>query len=279
MKTKISSRNPLFLLYALISLSICILFILIGPFSFEKFGAIISGVLIAIWIISGGSVPLFLILFALKTGPKYKLKNINRLIAKDPKNCELLEMRGRLNISLQNFREGISDITIVLRKNKSNNDLLLLRGVSAFVLGEYKKAILDFDKVLSSKKVKYKGLVYYQRGQAYSLFHKSKLAIEDFNKALKSKLSLHYKGEVYSSRGQLKLNLKDYKGALKDLNKAINILPNNGYAYYNKGIIYFIQNRLGIARTNFNIAKKLGYAMAIAQLNELDNIERLRGKK
>ena len=56
-------------------------------------------------------------------------------------------------------------------------------------------------------------------------------ATTDFTKSIE--LNPNY-GKAYTNRGASKRILKDYHGALADLTKAIELIPNDKYAYLNR---------------------------------------------
>ena len=57
-------------------------------------------------------------------------------------------------------------------------------------------------------------------------------AIADYTKAIE--INPNY-GRAYNNRGNSKHNLKDYQGAIADYTKAIKIDPNDADYYYNRG--------------------------------------------
>ena len=79
------------------------------------------------------------------------------------------------------------------------------------------------------------GLIYYNRGFAYSDLGKYVQAIADYNKAIE--INPRY-AEAYNNRGNAYGNLGNHRQAIEDCNKAIELNPKYAMAYYNRGIAY-----------------------------------------
>lgn len=77
-------------------------------------------------------------------------------------------------------------------------------------------------------------MVYFQRGQGYSMASRYDEAIADFNKSIASKPM----STTYSNRGTAYQNKGNYAQAHRDFDKAIELDPKNQEAYHNKGFTY-----------------------------------------
>ena len=69
-------------------------------------------------------------------------------------------------------------------------------------------------------------------------------------------------GPPLSNRGQTKYDLEDYTGAISDLTKSIEIIPNNGWAYYIRGLSKQKIEDLNSACTDWKKAAELGETIA-----------------
>jgi tetratricopeptide (TPR) repeat protein len=81
-------------------------------------------------------------------------------------------------------------------------------------------------------------------------------AIEYYTKAIE--LDPNF-GRAYLNRGISKSKLKDYSGAIADYTKAIEIDPNDALAYFNRGLSkYYLDDRFGACK-DVRKAQELGY--------------------
>jgi protein O-mannosyl-transferase len=81
---------------------------------------------------------------------------------------------------------------------------------------------------------------FYKRGLDYSNLGKYKIAIGNFNQAIRLK---PYDADVYNNRGLTYSKDGQYKLAIDDFNKAIRLKPDFTSVYINRGVTYFISNK------------------------------------
>ena len=126
-------------------------------------------------------------------------------------------LRGRINLSLQNFIESI----------------------------------LDFDKTLEIEEDHY--LAFYYRAKAKKELSFFNDALKDFDNAIK----LNSKNkDFFIARAFLKIKIKLFSEALDDFDNAINIDQNSTFLFFQKGIYEIELGNFGEAVKNFDIALK-----------------------
>ena len=122
-------------------------------------------------------------------------------------------------------------------------DLLSMRGYALRATGQFNRAIDDLNRSIARKPLE--PFSWYNRGGARATLGDFKGAISDFTQAIrllpdtrKSDLFYHERGIAY-----LKLagsgNYRPYlERALADFSKAIQLNPDNGWAYHQRGAVY-----------------------------------------
>lgn len=79
-------------------------------------------------------------------------------------------------------------------------------------------------------------------------------AMRDFNYAIKLKENLYF---VHVHRAKLRAKQKDYKGALADFKREVQIFPDNGYAFLERGWFLKANNDSTAARQDFQTAMEI----------------------
>jgi tetratricopeptide (TPR) repeat protein len=90
-------------------------------------------------------------------------------------------------------------------------------------------------------------------------------AIQDYNKAIEINPN---NGNIYYNKGAAHNNLKEYIKAISSYDKTIEINPNDSEAYNNRGFSYYLLNKYEKACKDFKIAIKLGNTQFYDFLNE-----------
>ena len=131
----------------------------------------------------------------------------------------------------------ISGCTAVIHSGEySGEDLAAAynnRGFSYDDLGEYRLAIKDFDEALRlDPNYAY---AYNNRGVAYDNLGEHRRAIQDYDQALRFDPGYAI---AYNSRGNAYELLGEHRRAIEDFNEALRLDPGYGNAYQNRGVAY-----------------------------------------
>lgn len=146
------------------------------------------------------------------------LVEINRLLANDTYNIELLQLQAEVFYKMNDYARTTETYTTLI--NLLPNDAENYAG---------------------------RGLAYYQLGQG-------KLSLADFDRAVALEPSRGYR---YASRAYIKDNLGDHLGALADYTKAIELDPEDAISLNNRGLVEEKLGRMHLAQESFTRADEL----------------------
>ena len=127
----------------------------------------------------------------------------------------------------------------------------ILRGRINLSLQNYIESILDLDKTLEIEEDNY--LAFYYRAKAKKELYFFNEALEDIDNAIRLKSN---KRDFFVERALLKIKLNLFSGALDDFDNAINIDHNCSFIFFQKGIYESQLKNFGEAVKNFDIALK-----------------------
>ena len=102
--------------------------------------------------------------------------------------------------------------------------------------------------------------VFSSRGQVYAEMGEYDLALKDLNQVIESEEKAgHATLEVYAlnGRGLAYSGLRDWEAANRDFLRSIDLCPDNAWAHYNQGLMYFHQGRTKEAAVCFDLALAL----------------------
>ncbi len=127
---------------------------------------------------------------------------------------------------------------------------------AALARGDTAQAIAGFTAALEDASLPNdrRGVVLNDRGVAYARLGQTKLAVEDFNRAVQ--LFPEY-AAVYNNRGNLLLTLAQYKEAIKDFDRALLLAPGYAAAYNNRAGAYLKLGQTADAIHDYTSAIKL----------------------
>lgn len=170
---------------------------------------------------------------------------------------EDIETRLRLSLELLNEYE---------RREKPNEFSSQWKGFAYFYLENYKTAVFEFSKSIKLNPTNFKN--FELRGASKKELKDYYGAYDDFHQAIKLSLKsydrLHY---LYNERGYCLVQIAWLEGnnrnrlinALSDYNEAIFLSKENGYYYYQKGIILGALGKIEEACKSLSKAGELGY--------------------
>ncbi|QEM07642.1 tetratricopeptide repeat protein [Mucilaginibacter rubeus] len=232
----------------------------------------------------------------------YSLKSSNNLVVdKDNNSVIVLSaedyfQKGQSLFSNSNYSDAIPAYDSAIKKNPNYADAFLARGASKANLGHYNDAIIDYLKAQkfglnSSILFSNLGFSNYQLKQidtankylqkalsldstnanAYRWIgdikydkNDNKGAADEYTKAI------NYNGNAsnYFARGLAFYYLKNYVKAIQDMDKAIELNPNVGQYYYDRGDTKEMINDNDGACNDWKIAKVKGYDVPDYKVNK-----------
>ncbi|HEY6161431.1 MAG TPA: tetratricopeptide repeat protein [Bacteroidia bacterium] len=148
-------------------------------------------------------------------------------------NASLNYMKeGTTKFNLGQYNEAINDFDLAIKLNPDSANLFNKRGQCYYALGKFDKALLDFGKALErdSSKAEY----YFRKGLCYYSQEKHQQAFSEFSKAIQmdNNYADAYLYRAYSCEG-----MANSKSAIYDYGQVIRIKPEDGLAYFKRGLL------------------------------------------
>lgn len=200
------------------------------------------------------------------------IKTFDKLLLIDPANYKAFYERGRAKHELKRYVEAIHDFSKALEINPKFTKAYYIRGYTKFIIGNFRGAVGDFNRTLELNPKS--ALAYAYRGEAKINLGEKKNACDDWAQAFQlgyynvadlvekhCDLSLLPQDQFASflvERGDKKFNKGDFEGALKEYNKAIDLIPEDGQAYFSRGIVKLLQEKPEDACKDWETAIKYG---------------------
>ncbi|WP_439695447.1 tetratricopeptide repeat protein [Mucilaginibacter sp. AW1-7] len=187
----------------------------------------------------------------------------------------LLDKKAQAENDLKLYAEAIKDETAAILADPNFGDAYWNRAIAYGSTGEYQKAIADYNKAvpfnagnnenlstlydniaLNERKIKqYKqaiehgtkaislnsqnGDAYWNRAAAHGQNGDYQQAVDDYTTAMYfNQEDPKELSNLYQFRGRNKRNLKQYKDAINDYNTSVKLNPDNGDAYWDRGLVY-----------------------------------------
>lgn len=141
------------------------------------------------------------------------------------------EMMVRLNQLQEKTGFGISDLDGAIRSNPKEAGLYKLRSRLYLEQKQYKAALEDIEEAVKLQPEQ--GEHHYIRARALRALGNSAEALVSARQAIALRF---VNSDVHVLIGEIQLTLQDEGEALWHLNEALKLYPENGYAYYYKGL-------------------------------------------
>ncbi|GCA85499.1 TPR repeat-containing protein YrrB [Microcystis aeruginosa NIES-2522] len=208
-------------------------------------------------------------------------------------------------VSPQQKQEIIQAITgVIVPNTNAKADIWIERGGQLHRLGRYEEAIKAFDEAIKQNDPKNVYLAWYGKGLALFALDKDQPAIEALQQAIntlpKGEDLKKFHSSILQKQSVVYRSLENYEQALTVINQAISLFPNNpnhynekwsvlselkrydeGLAaitqaiklapraawYYNRGILYYNQQKYKLALDDYNKAIELNPNLAQAYNN------------
>lgn len=191
------------------------------------------------------------------------INDFNKVLEINIKNLEARKYKSNALIALQQYRESIKELAIIIESDNKNPLYFSRRGYCYVMINNLKLALEDYNKAIELDANKsiyhlHRGIVYYKmknfskaindytrsieldsknvftfelRGQSYISLKEYKLAIEDFNKTIELEPQNY---ERYSERAKVYQKLELYEEAIMDYGKSIDLFPKNENAFFER---------------------------------------------
>ncbi len=179
--------------------------------------------------------------------------DFDKAIELNPKSDDAYQLRGRLYVEQQKWDLAIADYSKWIQLKPKNFEPYFKRANSYRSQEKWDLALADYNKVIklnpkSDKIYAYRGLIYLEQ-------QKWDLAMADIKKAIKFGFD-YYDPFSYVSR-ELKIEKQQFNSAIAYYNKIIKLEPQDIEAYFNRALIYVIQEKMDLAKANLDEILKL----------------------
>jgi len=191
------------------------------------------------------------------------LQDFSRAIELDPQSARLLNNRGFLQLSRQQFPAALADFDAAITLDPQYANAFNNRGLLHIAQGQHRQAVLDLNQAIQANPEYVDA--YNNRGFALMQLGRWDRALADFNQALKR--DARYVNAI-ANRGLVKLNLGDATGAILDFTDAMLIDPENPKFYVHRREAYLLTGSLDKAQQDAEKIRRLqelqSYTQAIA---------------
>lgn len=161
------------------------------------------------------------------------LEFLNKCMDVDPNDKEYLQLRGNVYTELGKYRKAVADFQQALSIDEENPVLHYNLGSTYAKMGKMDDAITSFSGALE-RNPEYL-LARQGRAAAYTITGNYDTAINDFNDALDQNM---FFTPAVMGRGISKSLLSRYDEGISDFSNVIESDPDNGLAYYYRGLAY-----------------------------------------
>lgn len=223
----------------------------------------------------------------------------DRGIVHNPENGQLILNRGVTHYQVNHYQESLNDYRHVLKLEYGDQGETLNRmGVAFYGLEQYDSAILYFREAveLSSdnfQRQKNLGDSYYKLdnySEAIQSYRKAQELTEEPDATLLNDLAMSYyhsedyqtalsvlnelieinneNASYFDNRAYTHAAVMDYQNAIKDFSRSIDLYSTDNEIYYQRGLLYKLQNNRFDACRDFETAAKMEHEAAGAELKE-----------
>lgn len=181
------------------------------------------------------------------------LRDLNQAVKLNPNEAMFYSNRGNIYFDLGQDDNALFDYNNCIRLDSTDENAFANRGAIYGRRGKHNEALNDLSHAIHLdpqfvNAYMNRGIIYSQinqRNQAKSDFKKC-LALEPDNDAIWNALAVEHQ------------HLGEFDSSIVVLNEAIQLKPNQGVYYFNRGISFRLLGDQNSANTNFNYAKNLG---------------------
>lgn len=183
-----------------------------------------------------------------------------KLLAQSNTDVFANQMLGMIELGLENYEDARKYLEIAIKLNPQNIQSHLSLGRTCLKLKDLSTAEKHLRFVAKADTLDYAPFLYLGQLQAGS--HRMEEAEQSYNKAvvLVNKYTKNniLKAHVYRHQAMLFKDLKRYHEAIATYNTLIELVPEDGYYYYLRGLIYFALNQPSKACHDYRMAAIYG---------------------
>jgi tetratricopeptide (TPR) repeat protein len=176
----------------------------------------------------------------------------NRVLDLLPHHAPALAARGALYGELGNSEAALQDLTQAIDSQPDQAEWLYQRGNIRFTVGDIQGALKDYTEALDADATLVNA--YMNRGSARAEWGDDQGAIQDYTQALALEPDLATQAAAHLNRCLSYSNMEQQREALEDCTTAIDLQPNYGLAYENRGLVRRRLNDFQGAIQDYNIA-------------------------
>jgi tetratricopeptide (TPR) repeat protein len=177
---------------------------------------------------------------------------LNRLIAEQPRNAELLTLRSHAYSHLDQKIEALRDGEQAVLLAPKSAEAYVRRGEAKSSDNRYPEAIADYDKAIALDKNEAEA--WGNKGSALSAIDQNQKALEALNRAITLQNGRY---EFWAVRGQVNSSLNNFSAAISDFNEAIRLRPEETALLVARASAYANARQYEPALTDANQALKL----------------------
>lgn len=202
------------------------------------------------------------------------LADVDIAVGLDPRNPQYWCQRGDLRGKKQMFAEAISDYTTALEKAPNYAWAFRGRGYAHLSRGDAKLALADFNEALRAKPDDFN--LTFMRGRANSQAQNWDAAIVDFTSALNTKGAANLlpseRATILSQRAFARLKLGRTADAKADVDEALRMAPKSAFSLAVSGLVEEEQGHKTEAASLYNRALALDSGIEFAR-HGLDRVQ------
>ena len=177
---------------------------------------------------------------------------LNRLIADQPRNAELLTLRSHAYSHLEQKIEALRDADQAVLLAPRSAEAYVRRGEAKSSDNRYPEAIVDYDKAIALDKNEAEA--WGNKGSALAATDQNQKALEALNRAIALQNGRY---EFLTVRGYVNSNLKNFSAAISDFNEAIRLRPEEAPLFVARANAYANARQYEPALADANQALKL----------------------
>jgi tetratricopeptide (TPR) repeat protein len=152
--------------------------------------------------------------------------------------------------------EAVKNCDEAISRNPELADALYLRGTAQKALGHIDAAVSDIDAVLNLDPGYSEA--YLERGKLSYFQHRWQQAVDDFTAAIEHiGVGSQYLRECFYLRGMAAQELGEHRAAIADFTRIIDVVPNDGAAYFRRARSYHELGEHASGDADFQVGTRL----------------------
>jgi len=161
--------------------------------------------------------------------PRAAVRDLDAAVQRDPKNAEMMGLRGYVYFEMKQYERAIADFDAALQLDPRNLNALLGRGNANADRGRIDLAMQDYN--LATQRNPSAPEPFFNRGKVYFMQRNYDGVVSELTQAIRLNPA---RGEYFGLRGGAYAMNKDYERALADLDQAIRLDPSDADYFFNR---------------------------------------------